>query len=647
MTPERYQKIATLFHAALELPPSERNDYLRQACEGDEQLKIEVTKLLDESEEVGDFLDVPAFMVAAEALADEKSQSFIGKRLGRFEILSLLGVGGMGEVYLAQDTQLGRRVALKLLPREFTSQTDRLRRFEREARAASALNHPNIITIHDIGKASGIHFIATEYIEGEMLRKRIGYGRLPVAEAIEIALQVANALEVAHSAGIIHRDIKPENIMLRPDGYVKVLDFGLAKLNEPKQQPPGTSQIDSQWLSHATSAGMIIGTVNYMSPEQARGLPVDRRCDLWSLGVTLYEMVAGKSPFTGQTMTDIIVSIVDRQPQPLTQVIPELPVELERIVMKTLAKNCDERYQSAKDLGVDLKNLRRQFESSSTFTLPQNPDIDSAKAPNDRHKAQGLASPKHNAEHLTVAKALQKTEGFSEAKTALIKKPVSKPAIFMIAGLVLIIAGSGIWLVFRPNSPAPVSAPASTSTPAPMVPAASERQISYGLTITPEGAQTYQASGQEVFKRNDRFSFTFSSPQDGFIYLLNEENDKNGSQFYSMLFPIPSSNNGSAQLSGNQSITTGRYTFDPGKSIENVILVWAARPVDELEAVKHLVNPQDKGEIKAPLQLAAVKKFLEQYQQSTTEATLNQSSRQTMVRGSGDILIHPFKLTHQ
>jgi serine/threonine protein kinase len=612
MTPERYQQISDLYHAAQEVEPERRSDFLVQACNGDEELRSEVEKLLTGNEEARNFLSTPAFAVAADVLAGKEAQSFIGKRLGRFEILSLLGAGGMGEVYLAKDAQLGRRVALKLLPQEFTSQADRLRRFEREARAASALNHPNIITIHDIGEAEGIHFIATEYIEGEMLRRRIARGRMPLAEAVDVALQVANALDIAHSAGIIHRDIKPENIMRRPDGYVKVLDFGLAKLTEPKPAPPPvTSQIDTPMMSSETSAGMILGTVNYMSPEQARGLKVDRRCDLWSLGVTLYEMVVGKSPFTGQTATDILVSIVDREPQPLTQILPDVPVKLERIVMKALAKDCDRRYQSAKDLAIDLKHLKREVEGSPAVVPPRHQEI-----------AQ-----------LTLQTAMYATEALQEAKTAPMPKPAVRPVRLAIAALLIIVVGLGGWWIFRPQSSVTIPPPATTSTPA--------RQASYWFTIN--GAVT--ASENQTFNGKDSFSFNLSSPQDGYLYMFNEDSQSGKESRYSLLYPTKSSE----RIIGNQVFKTENYYFSETDKAgtENLILVWAAQSVPELDALTKWYNRDDLGVIKDPAQVDSLKKFIEQHWQSTDKPDFDEASKQTTIRGSRDILIRKITLTHK
>jgi eukaryotic-like serine/threonine-protein kinase len=282
-----------------------------------------------------------------------------GTRLGRYEISSPLGAGGMGEVYLAQDTHLRRPAALKILPAKFTESEDRLRRFEREASAASALNHPNIITIHEIGQEDGLHFMAMEFVDGETLRARLNHTRLSLKEALDIAVQVADALAAAHEAGIVHRDIKPENIMIRRDGYVKVLDFGLAKLTERQ------AAVDSQAPTIAkadTDPGTVMGTMQYMSPEQARGKDVDKRTDIWSLGVVLYEMVAGHAPFEGESTSDVIVSLLSQEPPPLSQQVEEVPHELERITRKALQKNRDERYQTVKDMALDLKSLRRELE---------------------------------------------------------------------------------------------------------------------------------------------------------------------------------------------------------------------------------------------------------------------------------------------
>lgn len=289
-----------------------------------------------------------------------------GKNFGHYKIISSLGAGGMGEVYLAEDARLERRVALKILPEKFVHKSDRLIRFVREAKAASALNHPNILTIYEIGEAEGVNFIATEFIDGETLRSRLKKGKLPVSELLSIAVQTAEALTAAHAAGIVHRDIKPENIMIRRDGYVKVLDFGLAKLTE-RQNDAADSEAETRQLVK-TVPGMILGTITYMSPEQTRGLAtIDARTDIWSLGVVIFEMLVGRPPFTGETTSDLIASILTAEAPYLSKMSSDCPRELDRIVAKTLRKDREERYQVIKDLALDLKCLRKDLEFSSEF----------------------------------------------------------------------------------------------------------------------------------------------------------------------------------------------------------------------------------------------------------------------------------------
>ncbi len=270
MKPERWQQIERLYHAALEREPDERAAFLGAACANDEELHREVGSLVAAADRIGSFMEPPADAIAAETLAGAPQLSVVGQTLGHYRIVSPLGRGGMGEVYLGEDTALGRKVALKVLPAQFTSDRERLRRFEQEARVVSALNHPNIITIHEIGRVNGTHYLVTEYVEGETLREQIGREPLTLSHALDIAAQVASALAAAHAAGIAHRDIKPENIMVRPDGLVKVLDFGLAKLAEPSgilESRPDSEVNTRAPTEGATTAGMVMGTVGYMSPE--------------------------------------------------------------------------------------------------------------------------------------------------------------------------------------------------------------------------------------------------------------------------------------------------------------------------------------------------------------------------------------------
>jgi len=363
MTPERYQQIGEIYHSALELGPKQRVAFLAQACAGDEELLREVESLIASNEQAGEFIHAPALEVAVALLSADQYDLLPGKSLGPYTILELLGSGGMGEVYLAQDSRLGRRVALKLLPDHFVTNEDRLRRFRQEARAASALNHPNIITIHEIDQAETTHYIVTEFIEGETLRALLIRNRVELVRALDIATQTASALAAAHVAGIVHRDIKPENIMLRRDGYVKVLDFGIAKL-----MPEGVAP--SIGMSFETSPGLIVGTAHYMSPEQAQGLKIDERTDIWSLGVVLYEMLTGQLPFKGKTLSHTVVSIVEQEVPPLVSGL-EVPVELERILTKALNKNPENRYQTINDMLVDLRMLQRDLDSGIRVNTTQ------------------------------------------------------------------------------------------------------------------------------------------------------------------------------------------------------------------------------------------------------------------------------------
>jgi len=368
MTPERWQRIKPLLQSALERDPEERSAFLLAECAGDEALRKEVQSLIISHEQADKFIESPAVEVMAGSLGNDQ---VVGSKFGPYAISARLGAGGMGEVYLAEDTRLGRKVALKMLPDYFTRDDDRVRRFQQEARAASALNHPNILTIYEIGQIASRHFIATEFIEGETLRQSMRKREIKIGEALDVATQVASALSAAHQAGIAHRDIKPENIMLREDGFVKVLDFGLAKLMEPKAGIANNEAMTRILVK--TESGIVMGTVTCMSPEQARGAEVDHRTDIWSLGVVLYEMIARRLPFEGATTNELLASILnDKEPPPLSRYAREVPAELERILTKALHKNREERYQVIKDFGLDLKSLkhRLEFEAELERTVP-------------------------------------------------------------------------------------------------------------------------------------------------------------------------------------------------------------------------------------------------------------------------------------
>jgi serine/threonine protein kinase len=323
-------------------------------------LRRKVEALLTSRQRVGSFIETSAAGIATRIIGNGQADLLVGQTIGHYKISESIGTGGMGDVYLATDITAGRKAALKVLPMRFTGDAERLKRFQQEARAVVGLNHPNIVTVYEIGEDHSTHYIASELIEGETMRQRLMRGRMELSEAVDVAIQVASALVVAHETGIVHRDIKPENIMLRPDGYVKVLDFGIAKLAE--QEVPPTIPTDEALLLVETNLGSILGTVRYMSPEQARGAPVDKRTDIWSLGVVLYEMITGHAPFTGDTPREVMASILGTDSPPLASYIRQTSAELQQIISKTLRKDPEERYHSAHELLEALKDLRRKFE---------------------------------------------------------------------------------------------------------------------------------------------------------------------------------------------------------------------------------------------------------------------------------------------
>src|SRR5437660_2482466 len=358
MTPAQLQTIEEIFYAALDQEPDQVARFLDSACEGDELLRRKVEALLASRQRVGSFIETSAVGIATRIIENEQADLLVGQTFGHYKISKRIGSGGMGEVYLATDMTAGRKAALKLLPMRFTGNANRLKRFQQEARAVVGLNHPNILTVYEIGEDHSTHYIASELIEGETLRQRLLRGRIEVGEAVDVAIQVASALAAAHEAGIVHRDINPGNIMLRPDGYVKVLDFGIAKLAEQEDPMPK----EEARLLVETNLGAILGTVPYMSPEQARADPVDKRTDIWSLGVVLYEMVTGHQPFMGETPRQVMTSILEKEQSPLTTYNKQSPAELRQIIGKALRKGRTQRYQSVSEMLRALKNLRHKLE---------------------------------------------------------------------------------------------------------------------------------------------------------------------------------------------------------------------------------------------------------------------------------------------
>jgi eukaryotic-like serine/threonine-protein kinase len=359
MTPERWEQINDLYLATLDLERGEQATFLRRACDGDAALREEVTSLIAAHDRAGNFLAEPALQVAARVLAQDSASSLVGRTLSHYRIESLLGAGGMGAVYVAEDTKLDRQVAVKVLHEDFGRQETNVDRFVQEAKAASALNHPNILVIHEIGVSEEANYIVSELIEGRTLRDVISESRLKTAEVLEISIQIASALCAAHEANLVHSDIKPENIMIRPNGHLKLLDFGLAKLIERRD---AVFSSDGHAGDQIGSSRGVMGTVRYMSPEQARGDRVDERTDIFSLGVVMHEMLAGETPFGGDSVSERIANLLNAAPPPLSRLVAGVPNELQRIVSKTLRKEREERYQTSAALLVDLKSLRENLQ---------------------------------------------------------------------------------------------------------------------------------------------------------------------------------------------------------------------------------------------------------------------------------------------
>ena len=358
MDPQRLRKIEEIYHAALELPPAERESFIKESCGEDEELRRELETLLAVKRSSNNFFDTPPLSLAAEMFSQkDRHANLAGKEISHYKIIRLLGAGGMGEVYLAEDTKLHRQIALKVLTSQFETDVERIKRFKKEARAVSALNHPNIITIYSIEETETGSFIATEFIDGQTLRERIAEKPLSWQDAVKIAIQITGALKTAHSVGIIHRDIKPANIMIRRDGIVKVLDFGLAKLTGPDSG-------DAETREH-TAPNRLMGTINYMSPEQVLGEQVDERTDIFSFGVVLYEMLSGVMPFAGPSDAAIYNATINKIQPSLRESNDAIPAELDQIVKCAMEKDREPRYQTFSELRADLKNILRDSQTGS------------------------------------------------------------------------------------------------------------------------------------------------------------------------------------------------------------------------------------------------------------------------------------------
>ena len=464
MTPERWLQIKELFHEALMCEPAQREEFLVAKCAGDRPLRTEVESLLSSLEEDEGFIEAPAGDLAAELLGTHNSAFEPGQQIENYRIVRKLGSGGMGEVYLAEDIRLNRKVALKLLPPHFTINPDRVRRFEREARAASALSHPNIVTIYEIGKSDMTHFIATEFVDGKTLRQLINEKPLNLNETLSVSLQVAEALNGAHAAGIVHRDIKPENIMIRHDGYVKILDFGLAKLTEPQAIE---SDLETPTLLQS-NPGLVMGTVQYMSPEQARAKNVGAGTDIWSLGIVLYELLTGQVPFTGETPSHVMVSLMEDKLPPLRN-RANVPDELDRFVTKALRKNQKERYHTAGELSRDLKTLKQRLQQDARLK-------DWLKAvPSQKEGVQlpslvplTTVSGAHPIplEHRTATETSPLQSHVTATAEYLIREVKSHRTLAVAVSVIIIFSAIGLTYFFKQRASSTVASPSATTVSA-------------------------------------------------------------------------------------------------------------------------------------------------------------------------------------
>ena len=636
MDPSRLKKVEDIYHAASERRSDEREAYLDKVCGEDAELRKEVVELLSFDDVPDSFIDNPPDDLAAEMFADELPEnSLIGKTIGRYTIEELVGIGGMGEVYLAEDKQLKRKVALKLVPAHMIENVGRLKRFKHEAQAASALNHPNILTIHEFGSENGSDFIVSEFVDGVTLRKRMNAGAVALQDLLDISIQIASALGAAHNAGIVHRDIKPENVMIRRDGIVKVLDFGLAKLTPADAGNVAAGAEDPTLFK--TEPGMVMGTVGYMSPEQARGVRVDARTDIWSLGVIIYEILVRHRPFEGDTQTDVLVAILN-QPLPMTaDATKDVPPELRRVIEKALEKNAADRYTSAVEMAADLTNYKQRLAIDAEIKRTENnrPTVDNRWPKGDKEPSIRAVDVREDSEVRSPQK-----QTFTAVR------------LLVLLAAVAALAAIGLFLFNRP-----AEQPVDQAAFPPVIKAADEtppaRTLTYSLTVQSFTDGRYKdpfvLSGEMLFRNRDRIRINVKSPQAGYLYILNQgPRDIGGGTRYNILFPSPTANSGSSSLAVGQQIQIPQgswFELDEKEGTEIVWLVWSTRELADLEAAKRYANPEDKGRINDQTLYNAVAALLESHD-SKAAITRDDDNKETRVMGNSDIIVRAVRLEH-
>ena len=612
MTPERWQQISRIFKSAILLDNEARAAYVSSQCGTDDSLRGEVEKLIESHGKANadNFMDGVAAEAAAPFLTNDQGgprQEVLnkGQRFGAYVILDSIGSGGMGEVYLARDTRLDRTVALKVLSPDISQDKRRMQRFLQEAKVASSLNQPNILTVYEFGDVDGLTFLATEFIDGETLRNHLHGKRLGLAEIIDISLQVLAALDAAHEARIVHRDIKPENVMLRRrDRVVKVLDFGLAKLTESKSSIVQQHSDAEAATEFRTAPGVIMGTINYMSPEQAQARNIDERTDIWSMGVLIYEMATGKTPFSGTTTSHTIVQILEKEPVSPSKLAP-VPAELERIVLKAIAKRPDERYQTAKDMLHDLRSLQKRLEMDAEF---------------------------------------ERTSSFETAAEPGLATKKKRVLVVALIGMVLVTAaiiGINVWRSSQRSSP-------SVTTPAVAPP---ERTLTYWITVQKfKNKKPYQPpftlAGEINFEANYQLRVNVRSPQSGYLYILNE-GPTAGTPEYNAVFPTPTANNGSSLVRATETIQIPKESwlrFDTQQGVEKLWLVFSENSLPELESVKQFAGSQTGGLITDPVLNKSINDFLSAH--STSKPAVEKGETLTTLKASSHVLVYAVKLEH-
>ncbi len=620
MNPERWQQISRIFKSAISLDPEARDAYVEGQCGSDDSLRADVEKLIASHQQASkdDFIGGMAAEAAAPLLVIEDEVGpphrtlTNGQQFGSYVILDALGAGGMGEVYLARDTRLDRTVALKILAPDISTDKRRMQRFSQEAKVASSLNQPNILTVYESGEVGGLTVLATELVDGETLRDHLrGKKKLKLVEILDIIIQVLAALDAAHEASIVHRDIKPENVMIRRrDHVVKVLDFGLAKVTEKKISKGGEESEAA--TAFKTAPGIIMGTINYMSPEQAQAAATDQRTDVWSTGVMLYEMVAGKMPFSGVTTSHTIVQILEKDPLPLSK---DMPPELERIVLKAMAKDPDERYQTAKDMLIDLRSLKRKLEVQA--------EIDRTSSPSTERVAVAGDQP------------------------PVVHRNNRGLVIVLVTAMLLVTAtifGINMWRSARER--------AKVVTPAAPVPVTSgERTVTYWITVQKfKGGKPYQnpfpLAGEINFEPTYQIRVNVRSPQAGHLYILSEGPASTQPEFV-VLFPSTTANEGSSLLTATQTVQIPEkswFQFDQQQGTEKLWLVFSADPVPELESVKQYANRQTKGLIPNAAENKSVQNFLTEHSASKPDS--ERSERVTTLKTPGNLLVYALRLEH-